>query len=436
MACGFCRKELFYVLVICLCGFSIGEIGTFNSPTSEEIKSAWGLTTWQSTVFNAQAHFFASVGGFIADVFICRWGRKWPALVMMCIVLLGFVIIGVTKKPFFWLGFLMRAIQGFCMGALTTLSPLFIVELAPIEFRGAFGSFHQLSSAFGISYLNLLDIWCEWRLLSFLAAAIQAIFCICVFFIPESPAVARTEALTFKDKICQKKYLYGLVHTFALATFQQLAGMDAILTNLNSIFVASEAVLSPAVCAYIVTLATILSGCVAAPIIQKLGRRPTWIISAAGQMTGLVLAFVNEQWHIGGVLPIVSFFVDVLSYDLGMGPIPWIITPELFPDEIRSLACSLTTGFNWLLSSVIMFLWPVLRDSLGMGWSFLMFACFCILAVLYGIFLMPETKDDEIGKLKTAEKDEIDQVRTELIDGVELQDMNRSSSEPSVPAAV
>ena len=49
---------------------------------------------------------------------------------------------------------------------------------------------------------------------------------------------------------------------------------------------------------------------------------------------------------------------------------------------------------------------------------------------------MPETKDDEIGKLKTAEKDEIDQVRTELIDGVELQDMNRSSSEPSVPAAV
>jgi MFS family permease len=400
---NFCRKELFYILVVALCGFSIGEIGTFNSPTGPEIAAAWNLSEWQSTVFNAQAHLCASLGGFAADFFITRWGRRLPCIVLMGGVLIGFVVIGVTRSNFFWVGFVARAFQGFFMGSLTTLAPMYIVELAPPQYRGAFGSFHQLSSAFGISYLNLLDIWCGWRLLSYLAAVIQVLFCIFVFCIPESPAVARTSELSMKEPLCQRKYLYGLGHTFALATFQQLAGMDAILTNLNSIFVVSEAVLTPAVCAYIVTLATIISGSCAAAVIQRLGRKRTWIVSAAGQMTGLLLAWVNDFWEIGGVLPIISFFIDILSYDLGMGPVPWIITPELFPDDVRPLACSLTTGFNWLLSSVIMFVWPTMRDGIGIGWSFLAFAVCCAGAIAYGVLWMPETKDKEIGHLKAAE---------------------------------
>jgi hypothetical protein len=56
---GLCWKELFYVFVIALFGF---PIGTFNSPTGIEISSAWSLSTLESTIFNIQTHFFASVG--------------------------------------------------------------------------------------------------------------------------------------------------------------------------------------------------------------------------------------------------------------------------------------------------------------------------------------------------------------------------------------
>jgi MFS family permease len=85
-------------------------------------------------------------------------------------VLIGFIIIIANAGPrLIFVAFIARAFQGFFMGALTTIAPLYIVELAPFEYRGAFGSFHQLSSAFGISYLNLLDIWCGWRLLTYLA---------------------------------------------------------------------------------------------------------------------------------------------------------------------------------------------------------------------------------------------------------------------------
>jgi hypothetical protein len=144
-----------------------------------------------------------------------------------------------------------------------------------------------------------------------------------------------------------------------------------------------------------------------------------------GQMTGLVMAFANERWHIGGVLPIVSFFVAVLSYALGLGPIPWILTPELFPDEVRPLACSLTTGFNWLLSAGIIFIWPVMKNEIGMACSFFLFACCCLMSIFYGFVLMPETKDDEIGKLKAGmtEKD----VEKELISDSGQDDRDVSS---------
>jgi hypothetical protein len=66
-------------------------------------------------------------------------------------------------------------------------------------------SFHQLSSAIGIFYLALLDIFCGWRLLTVFAALIQLLDCLFVFLIPESPAVERTEALIVKESIFQRK---------------------------------------------------------------------------------------------------------------------------------------------------------------------------------------------------------------------------------------
>jgi fucose permease len=93
------------ILVICLCGFSIGQIGTFNSPAGPEIQEAWHLTDWQSNVFNAQAHFFASVGGFGSELVISRLGRKKPSIILMIGVVIGFAIIATTQASFFWRGF-------------------------------------------------------------------------------------------------------------------------------------------------------------------------------------------------------------------------------------------------------------------------------------------------------------------------------------------
>lgn len=385
-----CRKELLYVLVVCLGSMGIGEVGTYNSPAGQPLAADLGLSETQLSIFNAIAHLCAALGGFTVDFVMKRIGRKNSAIIGITGTLIGWIVLANVRKNFFWLAYLIRVIQGILMGASTAVCSMYIVELSPIENRGAFGSFHQLFSAIGISYLNLLNIFCGWRLLTYLAGLIQVLFLCFIWFIPESPAVERKEQKE-DESIFQKKYMKGLVHTFTLALLQQLAGMDAILTNLNQIFDLTKSVLRPDVCAFIVSLATILAGCIAAPIINKIGRKKAWILSASGQTTGLILAWINEQFGIGSVLPLVALFIDVLCYDLGIGPIPWILTPELFPDTVRSTACSLTTGTNWLLSSVIMFVWPQMKDGLGMGWSFFFFAICCIISIIYGIFWMPET---------------------------------------------
>jgi MFS family permease len=134
--CSFYRKELFYVLVICLCGFSIREIGTFHSSAGPEIPKELNLSDWQAAIFNAEAYFFASFGGFTGQFFISGIGRTLPSVLHMSGLLLTFVLISSAQLSFFVFGFAARAMQGLFMGALTALAPLCIIEIAPMEHRG------------------------------------------------------------------------------------------------------------------------------------------------------------------------------------------------------------------------------------------------------------------------------------------------------------
>jgi MFS family permease len=332
-------------------------------------------------------------------------------------VLLTFVIIGITHENFYWVGFTSRAVQGLFIGIISMVTPMYIIELTPKRYRGAFGSFPQLGTALGASYLTLLGIWLKWRLVSYLAAIIQALFCILIFFIPESPTVKRNRDLIVKESFFQRKYLYVFVHPFLLTLIQRFSGIEAILSTVDSIFNISSSLLSPAVTALSITVTRIISVAWGAAVVQKLGRRLALIISAIGQMTGLILAFANAYWEIGDFFPVVPFFLTVVSHDLGINPVPAIVTAELFPDAVRSIACSFAAGFNWLLSSAMLLIFPVMIQNLGIDWVFLIFAVCSGMALLYGVRWMPETRERNLGEFGRSEEgpNAIEAVQLEFI---------------------
>ena len=89
-------------------------------------------------------------------------------------------------------------------------------------------------------------------------------------------------------------------------------------------------------------------------------------------------------------------------FAFSMGPIPWIMIPELFPTYLRGRATGICTVFLWGTSWAIGQFVPMLISSIGGMGTFLVFACTNLLCFLGVVTFVPETKDktlEEIAEL-------------------------------------
>lgn len=92
----------------------------------------------------------------------------------------------------------------------------------------------------------------------------------------------------------------------------------------------------------------------------------------------------------------------VASFSIGLGPINWVLTSEIFPLRLRAQAFSLGTAVNRLVSGAVALTFLSLGDSLSPAGCFFTFACIGALSILFFYKYAPETKGktlEEIEKL-------------------------------------
>ncbi|KAH0791454.1 major facilitator superfamily transporter [Histomonas meleagridis] len=394
---SFFSRHLLYVLIIGI-GSSICGLGiAYYSPAGEPLQKELNLNPTQANIFNTLHPLFGILGGPINNFLIPLLGRKKMTFTISVVSFISWILLGVTKLNYYWLAFLARSLMGICTGGFSGVCSMYIVETAPSKYRGSYGVIHQLMITLGIVWVYFLGIFCIWRTLAFVCMISPLLLCILIWFVPESPA-NQEETDVEKESLLQKKFFPPLFSSFLLIVFQQFSGINPILTNLEKIFKDANIQISPAVCSLITGIAQVIATLIASFVIHKLGRRPSWIVSSAGQMLALFLIWAQELWKINPFLSLVSLFTDVFFFGIAFGPVPWMIVPELFPDSVRTLAVSIMTGLNWLISSATVFVWPFITEKLTPSWSFFLFGCFCTCAAIYGFFFMPETKGKEMGE--------------------------------------
>lgn len=145
---------------------------------------------WSSTV--AVFAIGGIFGGFLIGIFTNQFGRK-GSLLFNNIIILGATTIQVCSKTFqsYKLLLLGRFLTGINAGLNSGLCPMYLVEIAPDDIRGAVGSTYHLFVAFGMLlsqiagyFLGTDDNWPYIFLISIAPALFQLILLpIC----PESP---------------------------------------------------------------------------------------------------------------------------------------------------------------------------------------------------------------------------------------------------------
>ncbi|GAA5853204.1 hypothetical protein JCM8547_000241 [Rhodosporidiobolus lusitaniae] len=136
--------------------------------------------------------------------------------------------------------------------------------------------------------------------------------------------------------------------------------------------------------------------------IDKLGRRSMLLIGAVGMMvchfivagTGVGISEDNEA----GQKVLVAFVcIFIAFFAATWGPMPWVVTGEIYPTATRGKQMSMSTASNWLFNFGIGYATPYLVNT-GPGNAGLKTNVFWIwggvsaVAIFFVFFFIPETK--------------------------------------------
>ncbi|KAF8017949.1 hypothetical protein BT93_H2989 [Corymbia citriodora subsp. variegata] len=376
------------------------------------------------SVFGSTLTIGAMIGavpsGRVADL-LGRRGAMWLSE-LFCIT--GWLAI-LFAKGTWWLD-AGRLLMGCGIGLLSYVVPVYIAEITPKNVRGVYTSLNQLMIGLGKAFMFLIGSLVSWRVLALIGTLPCLLQLLGLFFIPESPrwlakvgrekdfeaalqhlrgknANISQEASDIKDymehlrrmsedgvtELLQWKYAYPLIVGVGLMIFQQCGGLNAFVFYTSTIF--EEAGFSTTVGTIAAAVVQILSTTLGVLLMDKSGRRPLLLVSAAGGCLGCVftgLSFFLQDLDSGAVLVSSLVLVGVLvflgSFELGMGGIPWIIMSEIFPINVKGSAGSLVNLVSWIGSWFISYTFSYLFE-----WSS---AGICAVGVIFIAKLVPETK--------------------------------------------
>jgi len=93
-----------------------------------------------------------------------------------------------------------------------------------------------------------------------------------------------------------------------------------------------------------------------------------------------------------GWIAILGLVLYILFFAPGMGPVPWTVNSEIYPEEYRGLCGGMSATVNWICSVIMSTSFLSVVDAIGLGESFMILLAVSVIAIVFVIFLMPETK--------------------------------------------
>lgn len=389
----------------------------------------------------------AAIAGWLSD----KYGRKKILLLSALLFIVSAFGCSIAETPSPLV--IARIIGGIGVGFAAMVAPMFISELSPAHLRGRLVSVYQLSITIGIlcSYLTngwLLNIAHHgivpgfmhfymvdevWRAMLGSNMLPALVFFLLLLLVPESPRwliknendalaniiltringkeKADVELKEIKETMREEdgsirqlfasKWRIALMIGLVLPFLSQLSGITTVMYYAPAIFDKAgfhggSAMSSAALIGFFNMAFTI----VAIWRIDVWGRKLLLIWGFVGLSIALFLIgclFYNNgssQFLLGAFIYYIAVFAATL------GPGVWVVISEIYPTKIRGRAMSLATLSLFVGSAFVTQTYPILRESLGIGNTFMLYAIMMLPAAWFVKKFVPETKGKSLEEIE------------------------------------
>ena len=386
------------------------------------------------------------IGALLSGALSSRFGRKPPLVLSAFLFSLSSIAAALTGQLaafVFW-----RMLGGLAIGLASSLSPLYIAEMAPAQQRGKLVSLNQLTLVCGIllaqvvnwliakpvpadaSASYILQSWngqIGWRWMFGVTAIPSILFFIAMLLVPESPrwlaangridmaeailrriggsayseevsreiqdSLRKGSARNSFGSLFEKKLRKVLALGVFLAILQQWCGINVVFNYAEEVFAAAGYQVSDLLFNIVVTGAVNVAFTILAfRVVDKFGRRKLLLFGSLGlSVLYAVLGFLYYR-HSHGIHMLILVVAAIAFYAMSLAPVTWVVISEIFPARIRSMAVSVSVTALWLACFLLTYTFPFLNKSLGSSGTFWIYSIICALGFLYLSISLPETK--------------------------------------------
>ncbi|MGS2738208.1 sugar porter family MFS transporter [Sinomicrobium sp. M5D2P17] len=415
-----------------------------------QITDSPGLQGWAISSALVGCVMGAAIAGILADTY----GRKY--LLIMAAVFFTVSAYGSGAANHFNYFIVYRIIGGVGIGMASTLSPMYIAEIAPPKTRGLFVSINQLTIVIGIlaaqitnmlitetvpegfSQTQILNSWngqTGWRWMFWGELIPAGIFFILMFFVPESPRFlskkgkhieatsiltkvggadyAKIESrqitdtlkngsrkITFKT-IMAKMPLSIISIGVVLAIFQQWCGINIIFNYAQEIFIAAGYTMNDLFMNIVITGSiNLIFTIIAMATIDKIGRKKLMLFGAGS--LALIYLVLGIFYYIGlsGWPMLILVLLAIAAYAVSIAPVTWVVISEIFPNRFRGIAMAISTFALWVASALLVQTFPYLNKNLGASGTFWIYGLICAAGFVFVFFKLPETKNKSLEEIE------------------------------------
>ena len=331
-----------------------------------------------------------------------------------------------------------RILGGIAVGASSVLAPTYLAEIAPARRRGAMVGLFQFNVVFGIlfAYFSnyLIDRYMigriglgadDWRWKFGVAMIPASLLFILLFSIPNSPrwlavrgrldeaamvlrkigiadtnqelssyhrAAASAGGHIALPRLSWRLHSKPILLAVAVAGFNQLSGINAILYYLGDIFAAAGFdKVSSDLQSVIIGATNLLFTMLALTVIDRIGRRALLLTGSVGLIASLcgTAAILLSHSHQNDLLGMLILFIA--SFAFSQGAVIWVYISEIFPTEVRARGQSLGSSTHWLMDAAIATLFPI-AAAWSKGIPFVFFAAAMLAQFFVVLKFFPETK--------------------------------------------